>query len=256
MSSSDYPAYDNGLLQLAKISEIHSKAGGSWSALESSSFPATTTDSSRSTSPSTQNFRIQPPSTPIPNPLTPLPTPDHSNASSASSSPTSADFAENGDRHSFQQANDYGSSPPPSPSTSSDSSGSESADVIINIDLASLDTEDIHSSSDPKPKRKRANDWQLQVLNKVFDQVAFPTANVRKELAQLLGMTPRSVQIWFQNRRFVIVRLASIFNIFGYLGPLAPPGSLGSWLRHYSRGKWPFSCFLILGTFLTTFMFI
>ncbi|KAI9139033.1 Homeodomain-like protein, partial [Paraphysoderma sedebokerense] len=62
----------------------------------------------------------------------------------------------------------------------------------------------IHSSNDPKPKRKRANDWQLQVLNKVFDQVAFPTANVRKELAQLLGMTPRSVQIWFQNRRYVV----------------------------------------------------
>lgn len=52
-----------------------------------------------------------------------------------------------------------------------------------------------------KPKRKRANAVQLESLKKTFQQSPFPSSEIRKRLAKELGMTPRSVQIWFQNQR-------------------------------------------------------
>ncbi|OAD65430.1 Homeodomain-like DNA binding domain-containing transcription factor, partial [Phycomyces blakesleeanus NRRL 1555(-)] len=55
-----------------------------------------------------------------------------------------------------------------------------------------------------KPKRRRANAKQLEVLNRVFERTSFPTTQVRNELGQQLGMSPRTVQIWFQNRRQAI----------------------------------------------------
>ncbi|KAJ2745453.1 hypothetical protein GGI20_002160 [Coemansia sp. BCRC 34301] len=52
-----------------------------------------------------------------------------------------------------------------------------------------------------KGKRKRANAHQLDVLNKVFSKTSFPSTELRNRLARDLGMTPRTVQIWFQNKR-------------------------------------------------------
>lgn len=52
-----------------------------------------------------------------------------------------------------------------------------------------------------KPKRKRANTQQLEILRSTFKQTPFPASEVRRQLARELGMTPRSVQIWFQNQR-------------------------------------------------------
>ncbi|KAK9474224.1 uncharacterized protein V1510DRAFT_307267 [Dipodascopsis tothii] len=52
-----------------------------------------------------------------------------------------------------------------------------------------------------KPKRKRATPDQVSRLNDMFQQTFFPTTEQRIELARELGMTPRTVQIWFQNRR-------------------------------------------------------
>ncbi|CAO3686189.1 unnamed protein product [Rhizopus stolonifer] len=52
-----------------------------------------------------------------------------------------------------------------------------------------------------KAKRRRANSEQLQVLNRVFDRTFFPSTQVRAELGRQLNMSPRTVQIWFQNRR-------------------------------------------------------
>ncbi|KAJ2063458.1 hypothetical protein GGI17_001674 [Coemansia sp. S146] len=52
-----------------------------------------------------------------------------------------------------------------------------------------------------KGKRKRANAQQLDVLNKVFSTTSFPSTELRNRLARDLGMTPRTVQIWFQNKR-------------------------------------------------------
>ncbi|OZJ06352.1 hypothetical protein BZG36_00692 [Bifiguratus adelaidae] len=52
-----------------------------------------------------------------------------------------------------------------------------------------------------KPKRKRATASQLQVLNRVFAQTFFPSTELRIQLGKELGMNPRTVQIWFQNKR-------------------------------------------------------
>lgn len=52
-----------------------------------------------------------------------------------------------------------------------------------------------------KKRRSRATQEQLDLLNAVYQRTPFPTTVERNELANRLGMTPRSVQIWFQNKR-------------------------------------------------------
>ncbi|ORX51954.1 hypothetical protein DM01DRAFT_1336944 [Hesseltinella vesiculosa] len=52
-----------------------------------------------------------------------------------------------------------------------------------------------------KAKRRRANAKQLQILNQVFERTFFPSTQMRAELGRQLGMSPRTVQIWFQNKR-------------------------------------------------------
>jgi hypothetical protein len=52
-----------------------------------------------------------------------------------------------------------------------------------------------------KAKRKRASAVQLDALNRVFAKTFFPSTETRNELARQLGMSPRTVQIWFQNKR-------------------------------------------------------
>ena len=49
--------------------------------------------------------------------------------------------------------------------------------------------------------RKRTSREQLVVLERSFTDNSRPTSEQRKQLAVLLDMTPRGVQIWFQNRR-------------------------------------------------------
>lgn len=56
-------------------------------------------------------------------------------------------------------------------------------------------------SSTVKKKRKRADPAQLKVLNETYNRTAFPSTEERLELAKALDMSPRSVQIWFQNKR-------------------------------------------------------
>ncbi|KAG5370451.1 Homeobox-leucine zipper protein [Yarrowia sp. E02] len=53
----------------------------------------------------------------------------------------------------------------------------------------------------PKPKRRRATSYQVARLNEVFEQTFFPSSEQRLDLAKELNMTPRIVQIWFQNKR-------------------------------------------------------
>ncbi|KAJ7891026.1 hypothetical protein B0H13DRAFT_1626084 [Mycena leptocephala] len=52
-----------------------------------------------------------------------------------------------------------------------------------------------------KKKLKRADAAQLRVLNEAYAQTAFPSTEERLALAKALDMSPRSVQIWFQNKR-------------------------------------------------------
>lgn len=49
--------------------------------------------------------------------------------------------------------------------------------------------------------RKRTSRAQFKVLEKTFLENPKPNASVRRWLAQQLVMTPRGVQVWFQNRR-------------------------------------------------------
>ncbi|KAL7318448.1 hypothetical protein PS15m_001691 [Mucor circinelloides] len=52
-----------------------------------------------------------------------------------------------------------------------------------------------------KIKRRRATVSQTQALQRVFEKTAFPSTGLRENLARHLGMPPRTVQIWFQNKR-------------------------------------------------------
>ncbi|KAK4685969.1 hypothetical protein P7C73_g4170, partial [Tremellales sp. Uapishka_1] len=45
------------------------------------------------------------------------------------------------------------------------------------------------------------DDVQLQILSDVFERTTYPSTGERDDLAKRLGMTSRSVQIWFQNKR-------------------------------------------------------
>ncbi|KAI9017518.1 hypothetical protein BC832DRAFT_34153 [Gaertneriomyces semiglobifer] len=50
-------------------------------------------------------------------------------------------------------------------------------------------------------KRRKATPKQLAVLTAVLSETFFPSTKVRHRIAHDIGMTPRAVQIWFQNRR-------------------------------------------------------
>lgn len=52
-----------------------------------------------------------------------------------------------------------------------------------------------------KAKRKRITSRQLAVLNEVFKQTYFPNTTLREALACELDLSPRTIQIWFQNKR-------------------------------------------------------
>ncbi|KCZ79226.1 hypothetical protein H312_03390 [Anncaliia algerae PRA339] len=49
--------------------------------------------------------------------------------------------------------------------------------------------------------RKKTTKTQLQVLENTFASNVRPDARMRRILAEQLSMTPRSIQVWFQNRR-------------------------------------------------------
>jgi hypothetical protein len=49
--------------------------------------------------------------------------------------------------------------------------------------------------------RKRTTSTQLKTLETIFKRDTKPNGPLRVELAAKLGMTPRGVQVWFQNRR-------------------------------------------------------
>lgn len=52
-----------------------------------------------------------------------------------------------------------------------------------------------------KAKRKRANPYQLDRLQRAYDLNPFPSNEERQYLANELGMSPNSVRIWYQNKR-------------------------------------------------------
>ncbi|MBW0511919.1 hypothetical protein O181_051634 [Austropuccinia psidii MF-1] len=61
--------------------------------------------------------------------------------------------------------------------------------------------EDELVNSSKKRSRTLTTPMQQRRLVKVLEQTRFPSTELREQLAQELNMTPRRVQIWFQNRR-------------------------------------------------------
>ncbi|PVU93440.1 hypothetical protein BB561_003271 [Smittium simulii] len=61
-------------------------------------------------------------------------------------------------------------------------------------------------------KRYRLTSDQTEKLNEVFEHNSKPDSNTRMELGKKLGMDPRKVQIWFQNRRAKLKRESNITN--------------------------------------------
>ncbi|KAJ3321354.1 hypothetical protein HDU76_014116 [Blyttiomyces sp. JEL0837] len=72
---------------------------------------------------------------------------------------------------------------------------------MINDDDYDDDNDNVMGPNGLKPKRRRANPDQLRVLNSVLEKTFFPSTEVRAQLAKQLNMSPRAVQIWFQNKR-------------------------------------------------------
>ncbi|KAJ8653252.1 hypothetical protein O0I10_011100 [Lichtheimia ornata] len=63
-------------------------------------------------------------------------------------------------------------------------------------------------STPPPRKRTRATPEQLAVLEKTFSVNPSPNNRVREQLSRELGMSERSIQIWFQNRRAKVKNMA------------------------------------------------
>ncbi|KAJ3325111.1 hypothetical protein HDV06_004867 [Boothiomyces sp. JEL0866] len=74
--------------------------------------------------------------------------------------------------------------------------------VVSNVSSYNLKT-----NTEGKKKRQRTSQEQLQALSALFAQNPLPTAKQRQELAAQVGMTPRGVQVWFQNKRQTIKRM-------------------------------------------------
>ena len=53
-----------------------------------------------------------------------------------------------------------------------------------------------------KPLRKRIGSLQIAELQALFySGIRFPDKQLREKLGEKLGLTPRTIQVWFQNRR-------------------------------------------------------
>lgn len=50
-------------------------------------------------------------------------------------------------------------------------------------------------------RRNRLTKIQLDTLTETLEQTYFPSTEQRNSLAIKVGMTPRAVQVWFQNKR-------------------------------------------------------
>jgi hypothetical protein len=55
--------------------------------------------------------------------------------------------------------------------------------------------------SPTKKSRKRFPHSQCEMLKEVFRMHPYPSRELREELASRLAVTPRCIQIWFQNAR-------------------------------------------------------
>lgn len=71
---------------------------------------------------------------------------------------------------------------------------------FVNSTVENLQSQ-IKKEEAPKKKRTRTSPEQLRILQKAFATDPMPSSQARLALSKKLGMNPRAVQVWFQNRR-------------------------------------------------------
>lgn len=76
--------------------------------------------------------------------------------------------------------------------------------VTMNFDNSNeISSEKLEDTKNETKKRTRTNmgNYHRKVLYECFAKDQFPSTEYREELSRLLGLTPRTIQIWFQNQR-------------------------------------------------------
>jgi len=80
---------------------------------------------------------------------------------------------------------------------------------FVNSTVENLQSQ-IKKEEAPKKKRTRTSPEQLRILQKAFATDPMPSSQARLALSKKLGMNPRAVQVWFQNRRAKAKRAESM----------------------------------------------
>ncbi|KAJ3106228.1 hypothetical protein HDU97_006861 [Phlyctochytrium planicorne] len=84
-------------------------------------------------------------------------------------------------------------------------------EMFIHATVESLRNKIDKDENSPKKKRIKTSQEQLKILQESFDRDPKPSSAARTELGERLGMSPRAIQVWFQNRR-AKVKLATGSN--------------------------------------------
>ncbi|KAJ1970225.1 hypothetical protein IWQ62_000052 [Dispira parvispora] len=92
--------------------------------------------------------------------------------------------------------------PPLSPCKSQRSTALSLTHILETTVPSSTPTK-VHEELRNRKRRTRTvtSPEQTELLMQVLRQTSFPSTEVRERLASMLGMTPRAVQVWFQNQR-------------------------------------------------------
>lgn len=70
----------------------------------------------------------------------------------------------------------------------------------FNNEISSKKLEDTKNENKKRTRTNKGN-YHRKVLYECFAKDQFPSTENREELSRLLGLTPRTIQIWFQNQR-------------------------------------------------------
>lgn len=95
--------------------------------------------------------------------------------------------------------------------------------------MGKLDVDDSMGCNSASIRRRtQLTSLQVKVLHRVLEHTPFPTKAMRDELATMLGITTKTIQIWFQNQRAKakqrMRRSRALASLNSAFGGLAAPG--------------------------------